>query len=128
MGIHLRWDDESRTRVIWEFDRTWNWKDYFAAQEQHMKLAAEVDYPVDAIVDMRESVSLPSGVPTQFKRIAQAYNADSYSVLVGVSRFVSIMFDLFARVQPETARKILTAKSMDEARALLREKRGTLSP
>ena len=86
-----------------------------------------MDYPVDAIIDMRESMSLPSGVPSQFRRIAQAYAADSYSVLVGVSRFISIMFDLFARFQPETARKILTAKSVDEARALLREKRATPS-
>lgn len=120
MSAVVQWHDAAQTVLRWEFEGAWTWEEFYQAQDEVNALSASVEHPVDIIVVMHPTSAVPAGAPSQFGRIARgSHGRSGRTVLVGANRFVEVMLSIFGKFQRETARRITTAKSIEEALALL---------
>ncbi len=123
MPITVQWDNDQKTTIRYEFAGRWTWEQLFAANDERDAMMKTVDYRVDLIADLRNTMVVPPGAASQFKRIAQARAGTGVTVVVGANRFMQIMLDVFKLVQRQSESALATAGSLEEARALLARRR-----
>jgi len=131
MPITIRWDDQEKRIVRWDFEGAWTWREYSTAQQKSNEMMAAVDGTVDIIGNVSKSPSLPANALSFYRSSlnASAPNIGTI-ILVGTSGFVHQMVGLFVRMfgskMPGT--DFAFADSDDEARILLAERRARNEP
>jgi hypothetical protein len=68
MAILVTCDDPDRRIIRYEFEKTWNWGDFFKATQEDDDLLAPVDQPFTLILDMRRSTDIPTKTITWLSR------------------------------------------------------------
>jgi hypothetical protein len=128
LSISVEWGDEAHTVVYWEFPGTWSWKDYADAQEASHRLLETVDHTVAFIGNMASSPLLPANALTAYRGYVQRSAENTgLIVLVGASRLVKTMVQVFLRINPRKGipgTDFAFADTVEEAYALIAQKRG----
>jgi hypothetical protein len=133
MGIQVMWDDERKWAVRYVFAPKWSWDDLKNAFGDAHALMDTVDYPVQTILDLTQTNSLPEYAITQIGKIGLSdlahKNQSRLTVLVGMSAFVRAIISAAGKVfKPlnehndlrfvrtlEEARKLVESQKADEA-------------
>jgi hypothetical protein len=68
MAILVTCDDPDKRIIRYEFEKTWNWGDFFKATQEDDDLLAPVDQPFTLILDMRRSTDIPTKTITWLSR------------------------------------------------------------
>ncbi len=124
MPIHVEWDDTEQTIIRYTFSSPWTWNEYRAAIDAAWDLARTVDHPTDTITDMSGSRLWPDGLFTNIRKsVVEIPDTTQTVVLIGGGLFVEMALGVLRRVYTAQKTKFLTAKSLDEARALIRARR-----
>lgn len=124
MKITVEWDNEQHTILRWVFQSRWSWDDYSTAQQESNEILAEIDHPVDVIGDLRNTSSLPSNALTAYRGfVAETAPNVDLIVLVGASRFVKAMVNVFVKVMPGKVpgTHFVMADTIDRAYTLIAE-------
>lgn len=127
MPVTIDWHDDTQTILHYHFTSPWTWEEYRAAIEQAWALAESVDHPTDTITDMRHSRAVPDNL---FRNIRQSMveipDSTQTIVLVGTNMLVEAMLGIMRRLYPQQMGKFFTADSIEEARALIAERRAVV--
>jgi hypothetical protein len=129
MGIRVRWDNDEKTIVRWDFDGPWKWDEFFVAQHESNLLLDSVDYLVDIIGNVQNSRILPPSALTVYRStLKKAAPNMGIIVLVGSSTFIQQMVNIFMKLfrfkGPGTDFRF--ANTDDEARAVIAEYRSRI--
>ncbi len=117
MGIRTFWDNADKTIVRLDF-ASWGWLDVHAAIEEFLALSATVDYPVAALLNLREANVVPlEGALTNMQYLF--HMLPDKLALVGVKPLGKIMLNIFFSMQPSYRQRVFLAETLDEARTLL---------
>lgn len=124
MSIQAGWDDANKTTFLWVFEGSWTWLDYNATLDHCNKLAQEVNYPIDVIVDFRASSMFPSHILSNL-RGSKATQPEKLGkvVVVGGNLFVRNLLEAVNKLLRFLANRISFADSTEEARKILTRQR-----
>jgi hypothetical protein len=132
MAITVTWDDDARLTLCLEFAGRWHWEDLTRAiQEADAHIAAQAPAPVDIILDLTASRSIPLDFGSMARQLAshsdEARPNEGRRVLVGASLPLRLAAQsLMATYSGHLARRsVLFAANRTEARELLRQGRPT---
>lgn len=124
MRISVEWVDDRQSILRWVFPRRWSWEDYSTVKQESATILAEIDHSVDVIGDLTNSDGLPANALTAYRGFVNATPANvDLIVLVGASRFVQAMVNVFLRVVPgkTPGTHFVFADSVDAACTLIAE-------
>lgn len=68
MGIAVLWGNQEHTLVHVLFQGEWDWVTFYARCGEIAHLFNTAPYPVDVIMDLRDSAILPADLPTHIMR------------------------------------------------------------
>jgi hypothetical protein len=127
LGISVEWGDEARTIVFWGFNGVWTWADFSVAQEKATRMVEMVDHTVAVIADMKHSPVLPANALSLYRSVVhRSAENTGLIVLVGASRLVKTMVQVFLRINPRNdlpGTNFAFADTVDEAHALIAQNR-----
>ena len=120
MSVHVKWDNEEHTIILWSFVGRWTWGEYEDALNVVSTMLSSVDYLVDYIYDVRHMSILPPDVVTRFKGkyLKQPQNAGRF-VAVGVDHNLRLVWNTFTDLPYARHLKVEYADTPEEARVLL---------
>ena len=128
MPIDVNWDDEIHTIIRYTFTSPWTWNDYRQAIDKGWELDKSVDHPTDTITDMSQSRFWPNGIFTNIRKsVVEIPETTQCVVLVGGGLFVDMAISVLRRVYRSPGARFMLAKSVEEARALIRQRRASLA-
>lgn len=120
MGITVEWDNPEKTIIFCCYRGKWTWEEFFWAARKASDLQDTVHHTVDMILDMRDSVTTPTGVTGRFKEIARISHPNTGTrVLVINADLMRLLFQVFASVYRPAAKKYQVVDSLDQAYALI---------
>lgn len=127
MAITVKWDDETKTTIYQTFNGRWTWPEFHQAWDEVTAMAADLDYPIDFIIDMTSSSLIPDQVFSQIRRVgSDSLDARmGINVIVGANTFVQTFWNLFCRIYGDAAKtfKVDFAATSEEARAIIARNR-----
>jgi hypothetical protein len=118
MAITVAWDNESKSVLRLDFEGRWDWPDYNTAIDEAYAIIKQTNDTVHLISNMPQDMALPQGLPLRHLRRAHKLmpaNVGQFLV-VGGNWAAQTMLLIFRHYDEE---KIVSAKTLDEARALL---------
>jgi hypothetical protein len=121
MPISVIWDNDEQTIIRLDYDEpVLSWSEYDSAVDESYQLVRKVTHPVD-IIHNAGKVNMPKG--SAFPHLQRAIRLQP----ANVKKIISVVSNLFARallpiiIQHSVSRPITFAKSLDEARALIKK-------
>jgi hypothetical protein len=67
MSVHVEWDDEERTRILWSFVGRWTWGEFDDALKTVKAMVDSVDHAIDMLCDVSQMSILPPDMISRFK-------------------------------------------------------------
>jgi hypothetical protein len=129
-GIRVLWDDADRTTIRIEATEEWTWEDFDAAVAEAERMGASVPHRVYGLVSSAPESKIPGIIPAPsfltIRDILQAhFRTVGLVVFVGVPQLAKIVISTFVSAYPELGQKIRLAASLDEARDIIADCRGS---
>lgn len=124
--IDVRWDPAMTHVVHYYFHQHWSWDDFMQAFQQELELGKSVTpQRYDVIGNFLDGYVLPKGSGvSHVYRVFRLYPKNwGVTLVVTNNAFIRAMVRILTTVHPDTRGRFLTAESLDEAYALLREHR-----
>jgi len=129
MAIDLYWDDDAQTIMLCEFEKGWSWNDLFETFDTIKKVTDKRDYPIGAIIDVRNGISLPTGsifspeARANAKKMIDMGGASKGPIaIVGKSGLLKPFATAFGMLDKTALDDVYFADSMDEARRILTDR------
>lgn len=124
MPILTRWEEDNRI-VIWEFQGSWTWDDYYNQRGAVNDAIREKAHDVHMIIDMSASSLLPKNPLTHgTSAMRQAPINIGTTVYVGSNTILRTFFKMFKQIysaaQPSKKLQIHMVTTLDEAYALIK--------
>jgi hypothetical protein len=132
MPIELYWDDDARTTMLCEVQGRWTWDEMWDVLHKIKKVTDSADHEIAAIVHVIDGLNIPGG--TIFTREAfdharrilrMGEGGTGPIIVVGVSPLIRTIYNTFLPMDRKTIGAIRFADSVDDARALLTQRRQT---
>jgi len=117
MSVHVQWDNEEKTILLWSFEGRWTWGEYDDALKSTNTLLESVEQKVDFIYDVRHMSILPADVVTRFKMyyLKKPEKSRLYLV-VGVDSYLRLLWDTFTSLPYARHLKAFYFETLDDAR------------
>lgn len=120
MGIRIGWDNPEQTVIRFEFEGKWNWYGYEMAVGESFGLMDSVGRDVDYLFNFENSEPLPEGATFYLKRTLElSPNGRSTIVMAHTDISVETTVAMFCRIYKKFGSRLLTARNVDKARAIL---------
>jgi hypothetical protein len=124
-NITTEWDNDEKTIMRMTYHPGWSWDDLEGNLIVEEEMLNSVNYKVDVIADFR-GTQLPPGAISRLPKIAQSppytHPNSGAMVMVGSPAFMNEVVGVYKRVYGQAA-KLVMVHDLDEARALIAQKR-----
>lgn len=127
MSIQIRWFDEKKSIVHYEFVGVWTWEDLHLVLNKATEMGLSVSHPIDAIVDLTRNGSTPMGALLNLRQIT-SWEAVTWNtaVLIGANPVTRGVIATFRGLYPRLGARYHTANSIPEAVEIIRRRRQVL--
>jgi hypothetical protein len=120
MSIQVAWDNEAKTVIRFDFAGKWNWYGYEMAVGEAFGMAEGAGQLVDFIFNMKDSAALAEGATFYFKRTLELTpNSQSVLIIAHADATTEAAVALFSRIYKKLGERLLMARTLDKARAML---------
>lgn len=121
MPIKVAWVDDQKKTLIFAYEGQWDLADFYQVTDEGNHLMDQVDYPVNMILDVRRSKTIPNGFMNAISNTARKLHPNTGTmVMVGINPFARAFIGLYHKIHPNQAveKPIHFAGSYDEAHKL----------
>jgi hypothetical protein len=123
MGIHIAWDNDEHTIFRYTFESRWTWDQFFAAKDQARPLLDACPHPFAVVIDISPVTRLPANsLANSRKALRSGHPRAAMIILVTPSPVLRTMVRALRDVAPISPRAVDVVATLDEARALVRER------
>jgi hypothetical protein len=126
MPIRIAWDDDAETILRWDFEGAWDWDMVYTATQQSilMRRSSVSGADVSVILNMEQAAPLQTGALTH-TRNALKLNPEGRDlvVIVGRSAYLQTLIVIFRNMNLALGEQVFSADTLDQARALIRERK-----
>ncbi|MGB1288763.1 MAG: hypothetical protein ACPG7F_19675, partial [Aggregatilineales bacterium] len=112
--------------VLYEIVNPWSWDEFDVAFQESLEMVETIDYPVDAIIDVRTGKKLPAGILTQGTKITSKFRQDKgtrIAVFVGAPEFLKMIVRTFNRIHKQVIVRVFFAETYNEATQIIADYR-----
>jgi hypothetical protein len=110
MTVYAEWDNADKTIMRWTFEGDWTWEEYYDARKTTNQEISAQKHPVDLIVDLRTSGTLPSGVLMHARNsVYIAPDNIGLTVYVGINPVMRAFYNMFRNLY----RGLIHSKRLD---------------
>ncbi len=121
MSVHVDWDNDEHTAILWMFVGRWTWGEYDDALNAINAMLEEVDHKVDFIYDVREMSIVPPDLVTRFKlKYARKPEKANRFIAVGADTNLQLFWNFFTDLPYAKHLKVIFFDSLDVARRFSR--------
>ncbi len=125
MPVTVQYDDSKRL-VIWMFEGSWTWEEYYEKRGEVNHLIEVAGHRVDMIIDMTQSQLLPKNLMTHGgSAVRNAPDNIGKTIFVGSNTILRAFFRMFTQLygalQSGKQMEYYMVASLDEAYVLLGE-------
>jgi hypothetical protein len=122
MSIKVVWDNTERNIINFDFQGRWDWDELYAASDQATEMLDSVDYMVDFIMDIRETV-IPKDFMAHAERLASGSHPHrGIMVVVGANGLLRTLGGGLRKLFPDATRNLVFAADVEEAYDIIEEK------
>jgi hypothetical protein len=125
MNIHFRWANGEQTLLLLTLEEGWTWAEYHDVVRQLATMIRQLDYTVDAVVEITSRVPFPSGSAlSQLRQVARIL-PENIGVIVVVSPnpFVKTINNILIQMTPKLRQMVELADTREEAHAVVAARR-----
>jgi hypothetical protein len=123
MAIRVIWDTEEKTIVQYIVEPDWTWDEFFAAKEQANALMDTVCHKLGVFLLMPSDGVIPLDVLANTRKGLRHKHPNTVVIVVVSDRpFVRTMIETIRALPPLGDHGLETASTLDEARAIVRER------
>lgn len=127
MGITIVWDNDEKTVIRYDFDKHWNWEDFFAAKEEAFTRIDGVGHKVGVIMNAPPDVSLPPNWLTHTQSALKNRHPNTEVIIVVVSKlFQRTMINTLIKLARKDGRRLQIVDSLESARKMVADRLGKL--
>jgi hypothetical protein len=128
--IQVLWDNDAKTIIRWDFKGAWTWEDWYMSANRALELRDTViEHPVvPAIFNLKSSGPVPMGALPHARAAIEMMDQRDYVVLANTSGFVHSLAEIFRVLNSTFAHKVLIARTVEDARTLIAERRAGGEP
>lgn len=120
MSVHVQWDNEDRTIILWSFVGRWTWGEYEDALAAAVTMLDTVDHKVDYVYDVRLMSILPPDVVTRFKtKYLKQPEKTGRFIAVGVDDYLRLVWNTFTDLPYARHLRVDYADTLEDARKIL---------
>lgn len=120
MSVHVAWDSDDHTIIVWSFVGRWTWGEYEDALKAAYAMLDEAGAKVDYIYDVRQMSILPPDVVTRFKtKYLKLHPNTGRFVAVGVDNNLRLVWNTFTDLPYAHHLRVEYADTLEEAREIL---------
>jgi hypothetical protein len=124
MSVHVEWDNQERTAVLWSFIGRWTWGEFDDAVATLSAMYNTVNHPVDLLCDTRQMSILPPDIVSRFKsNYLKRMGKTGKLVFVGMDNDLQLFWDIFTDLPYARQLKARYFDTLEEARAFLARSR-----
>ena len=99
MPVIVEWDDPEKTIIRMSMVGRWTWDEAYEAQVRGDEMILEVKHAVGAIIDLRESTSIPLAAMANARSMNQKQNPyTKVTVFLGANPFFVSLWNVFKKV------------------------------
>jgi len=123
MGVHVEWDNEEMTAILWSFVGRWTWGEFDDAMRAATAMLETVEHQVDCILDVRQMMILPPDVVSRVKEHYLRRSDNAGRILaVGLDANLQLFWDTFTTLPYAQHLKAHYFDTLEEARHFYRDK------
>ncbi|MBI1258779.1 MAG: hypothetical protein GC204_15020 [Chloroflexi bacterium] len=117
MSVHIEWDNEARTTILWSFVGRWTWGEFDDALKTMNAMLDLITHPIDLICDVRQMSILPPDMVSRFKSHYLKKSAKMrFLIFVGMDADLQLFWDTFTDLPYAHHLKGNYFETLDEAR------------
>lgn len=122
MPVHLKWWDNTETILHYQFVDPWDWNEYDTSLRQGRALMKTKNHYVGILNDMAQTSKLPTSLLSKARGYISTKPMNTGLVVYATeSRFIVMMFQMFAKVYPKLAENYVIAPNAKTAIELIRD-------
>lgn len=122
MPASITWDDKSQTVLRYILTGTWTWAEFRLGVDEAVALINSVDHPVDVILDLRNSESLPLDNPFPTLKymvsVVPPNASQTAFIIVGGQSLMVALVNSLQKIYP-TDNKIAFVPTVQAARKII---------
>ncbi|MEZ4668761.1 MAG: hypothetical protein R3E39_12690 [Anaerolineae bacterium] len=116
MAVTVDWKNDEHTILSYTLDGHWTWNELFLAAERGVALNQDVRKDVVAVLDLRNSLGMPSGGVTQLTSLAEIPRPNTRLVIVvGGGPLTASVVSIYNRIRFTSSTKVRWVANMEEA-------------
>lgn len=123
MPVQFIWDNPEKTIARYNFVGNWTWEETYKAFHHSWEEIEKLPYVIDSISDFTQSNTVPSGVMTHLRTLAQNRPENTrWMVFVGANPYLSMIVQNFNQLYHTILKrelKLQFVKTRDEARLMV---------
>jgi hypothetical protein len=127
MSVKVVWDDEQHTALRYDLEGRWTWDEFYAAFNEGKAMMEGSAHTVHFILNAMDNLSKGYVPPGALSHVASLNrNAPpnaGITVAVGGNTLGKIFHGMIARIYPKIAKRYAFADSLEEARAMIAQRR-----
>jgi len=117
MSVHVEWDSEERSIILWSFVGRWTWGEFDDAFKTVRAMLDSINHPVDIICDMRQMSILPPDIVSRFKaNYLQKTDRIRFLLMVGMDADLQLFWNTFTDLPYARQLKAYYFETPEEAR------------
>jgi len=123
--IVTEWADDSKRVICIRFTSPFTREEYEQMNVQKVQMMKSVTHPVDLILDVSQTRTIPTDLFMDFRRSAQWVIETKQLenlILAHSNVFIRSLAAMIIEMYPQISHKLRLAKSVEEARELLQKK------
>ena len=104
MSVTVRWYNDQKKIIYYEFTGKWTWEEFEPAYTETLRLMDSVDYKTDFILNMLNIEHIPSGAIQRLKRAADVNHPNmGLAVYVGLHPMMIPLGRIFLKLYAKSA-------------------------
>jgi hypothetical protein len=118
-GIETYWGSPEKTFIQIDYGSDWDWPEFWASDSIVREMLDTSTVPIDLILNLEEA-EIPSTTLTELPRIARSAAGATHArvrhiFLVGTGTYLRTAWDLFQRLFPDIANRIIVCNTLTDA-------------
>jgi hypothetical protein len=124
MPATVQWDETHPGTISITYTGNWTWDEFYNANKDAKQLMESVTERVDVVVDMQQG-RFPSSGPAigAARNVFKSWPSNYGTTVIVAGSFISALVGIFKHVDNNFGPTVSSAKSVDEAHALVQRER-----
>ena len=115
MTISIRWENTPNNTLHFNFEKSWDWNDWYNAENESLQLIEKSSEPVDILMNLGEASAMPQNIVSQVSMLLRQYPPNLNRIyFVGADQVIEKLIRLCCGFRPDLRENLFFVQSTAE--------------